>query len=154
MTHERVKQIIDAYGASPDRWPASERAEAQALLARDAGLQAYAREASEVDALLATAQRAPAPAWLAGEILSAAPQPVGARLRGMVEMIWPRGGMWQPAGALAASLAVGLWVGASGLAPAQLTGTSETTTASLTDDEITAALYGGEFAAEDWGYDG
>jgi hypothetical protein len=49
MTHERLQEILDAYGANPERWPAEERAAAAALLARTPALR---EEAARLDVLL------------------------------------------------------------------------------------------------------
>jgi len=62
MKIERLMQIVAAYGAAPARWPAEERAAAQALLARTlatgseanrAMLQAALAEADSLDGALA-----------------------------------------------------------------------------------------------------
>lgn len=45
----RLAEILGACGANPARWPDAERAEAQALLAHDAGLQAQAAREAVLD---------------------------------------------------------------------------------------------------------
>jgi GAF domain-containing protein len=49
MTPERLARILAAYGASPERWPRAERADALALLARDMDA---ARHAAALDGAL------------------------------------------------------------------------------------------------------
>lgn len=60
MTEERFNEILAAYGANPDRWPAAERVMAQAF-AQEHQLRlasALAAEA-ELDAILGAADRRP-----------------------------------------------------------------------------------------------
>lgn len=155
MTPDRVRQLIDAYGAEPERWPAPERDAARRLIAADPALAAYAREAEAVDALIKGADKAVPPAWLAQRILNGAPgRRAAPRDGGWLRQLWPFGAAWQPAGALAASLAVGLWAGASGIAPAPFADNAQTA-AIYTEEDVAFALYGfAGAAAEEWGYDG
>jgi hypothetical protein len=66
--HERIVELIAAYGADRRRWPAAERL---AHEVDDAASQAAAREARELDALLDTLQAPPPPSALRREILLA-----------------------------------------------------------------------------------
>ena len=52
MTPDRFATLIDAYGASPERWPASERQAALAYLRAAPAAQALVAEAARLDALL------------------------------------------------------------------------------------------------------
>lgn len=52
MTPDRFATLIDAYGASPERWPASERQAALAYLRATPAAQALVAEAGRLDALL------------------------------------------------------------------------------------------------------
>jgi len=52
MRMDRFRELLDAYGAEPRRWPASERAAAEALLAEKAEARELQARASRVDALL------------------------------------------------------------------------------------------------------
>lgn len=52
MTIDRVLEILEAYGADPARWPAAERAAAQALLAQSPELQQAQADAARLDAIL------------------------------------------------------------------------------------------------------
>ena len=60
MTEARLRDIIASYGASPQRWPADERVQALALLARSEAVQAHYDAAVRLDADLALLQP-PAP---------------------------------------------------------------------------------------------
>jgi hypothetical protein len=59
MTPDRLLEILDAYGADPRRWPAAERTDAEALLARSVEARRAQDEARRLDRLLASV---PAPA--------------------------------------------------------------------------------------------
>jgi len=52
MDLERFCHIVDAYGAEPERWPASERAAAEAFLARSYEATLFVKEAGKLDFLL------------------------------------------------------------------------------------------------------
>jgi hypothetical protein len=60
MTPDRFRTIVDAYGAEPRRWPATERDAAQAWVAA---------HPAEADAILAAA--APLDAWLSQDVTAA-----------------------------------------------------------------------------------
>ena len=49
MNAERLEQLIEAYGASPRRWPADERAAAERLLAGRPELRASLQAAGDLD---------------------------------------------------------------------------------------------------------
>lgn len=49
MNAERLEQLIEAYGASPRRWPADERAGAEQLLAERPDLRAGLAAAADLD---------------------------------------------------------------------------------------------------------
>ena len=73
MTPERLVQLADAWGADLRRWPESEQAAAQALLAHDAGLQAVLARAADLDAMLDLHAVAPPDARLQRAVLAGAP---------------------------------------------------------------------------------
>ena len=75
MNTDRLKEIIDAYGANHARWPDAERDAALALLATSADLQAYRDAARTLDAFLDEASVAPASVDLETAILATAPSP-------------------------------------------------------------------------------
>jgi hypothetical protein len=75
ISFDRLRSLIDAYGAEPARWPADERAAALLLLAHSAEAQAYAQDAGVLDAVLDRAPLRPTvtvdPAALAARITRA-----------------------------------------------------------------------------------
>lgn len=103
MDMTRFQLLLDAYGADPGRWPAAERAAAEALLAADPTAQAARREALALDAALDLLPTPPVPADLAARIAAAAP----LRTPRPANSNRP----WPMAMALAASAALGLWLG-------------------------------------------
>ena len=106
MTLDRFAALVDAYGASPARWPEGERAAAVELMQASAEARRLAEEADQLDRLLDTPQTAPVTRALQDRILAAlagdAPAPRGSRITL---------GRWLPAGAVACSLLLGLAIG-------------------------------------------
>jgi hypothetical protein len=179
MNRQRLAEIVEAFGASPERWPAAERQAAEALVARSAEARALVAQARELDALLDMAPAALPTSELAGRIMAARPaasaRPVmqqahaamGARRsantgragaepwRVMVRAIWPYGSPAVPAGALAFSVMLGLTLGLA--APSTLAAvgvTTATTTASAAsgtagDQLVAMALVDNEYP-EEW----
>lgn len=126
MTFKRLGEIVDAYGASPARWPEAERSAAEALLAVSAEARALVEEAGRFDALLDMAPAGVPSAALAGRLMAARPRPaapsgrpVAPRRRAtgilgaLLETVWPYGSPAFPAGALAAALVLGLALGST-----------------------------------------
>jgi hypothetical protein len=114
MTPERFRSITEAYGASPDRWPAGERAAAQALLdARDPRALAALADARALDgALDAYAISAPGDA-LVRRIVASAPA--------LAQPFWRRPRIWFSGVGFVGAGAAGVAAGAllvSLLAPA------------------------------------
>ena len=106
MKAERLHELADAYGADLRRWPASERAFAESLLAADPSLKAVLDEAATLDALL-NAAPAPVPsAALTARILAAAPKP---KARGRLGRgVWYLGAGWAAAACAGVVAGVGL----------------------------------------------
>jgi len=99
MTNERFLQILNAYGANPQRWPSAERAQAEAFAARhgDEWAAALAAEA-ELDALLGSGEGRPGD-LLQRRIVRSLPQ---------IE-VWN----WRAPLAAAAALVIGVMLGFS-----------------------------------------
>lgn len=121
MSMARLRAILDAYGAEPRRWPAAERAGAEALIAASAEARALRDEAAALDDVLASAV-APAPSSaLRAAVLQAAPRPQAAsgfteNLRGLwqslLSTLGGELGGWRPAGAtLGVALLLGIATG-------------------------------------------
>ena len=108
MTPERLRHLLDAYGANPSRWPAAERDAMRALLAHSPGLARWQRQAAELDALL---DRATLPAadraFMAG-IADAGATPLW---RHWAASIWPFGPIWKPALGLTMAALLGAVLG-------------------------------------------
>lgn len=120
MTLERFAAIVDAYGAAPARWPADERAAAEALLAVTPAAQALAVEAAELDLMFAAAPVEAPSAALVERLMAArpraavvvpTPQEDKGFFRRLIEVLWPYGSPAIPTGALAASIMLGLVLG-------------------------------------------
>lgn len=80
LTLKRFKALTDSYGAEPERWPASVRADAAALLRVSPEAQQLLAEARELDNTIhAVRERADAVNWPPGEEAAAL-----ARLRAAV----------------------------------------------------------------------
>ncbi len=75
MTLDRLRTLLDAYGARPDAWPVAERAAADALLARSAEARALRDAAAALDAVLDRAPAIEPTAALAGRVLAGTPRP-------------------------------------------------------------------------------
>jgi hypothetical protein len=118
MAEERLRKVIEAYGADPARWPNEAALDPAAVAGADPVVLA---EAKRLDALLAVAKPAADPIGekrvLAGLArLPAQPRPAWERARSARPRRGLDGGLWTRfAGLLAASL-VGLVLGLSDLA--------------------------------------
>ncbi len=121
---DRLKTLLAAYGADPDRWPETERAAARGLLASSVEARADARDAGMIDALLAHAalrhETTIDPAALTARIVGT-PQrasyqtaATGGRSRAAGAASWFAFG-WPNVAALAAAGIVGFLVGWSDL---------------------------------------
>jgi hypothetical protein len=75
MSLERLRALLDAYGANPDRWPPEERAAALALLEQSPQAQRWRDASARIDALLDHAPGFEVSATLIDRILAAAPTP-------------------------------------------------------------------------------
>ncbi|KJV38369.1 hypothetical protein [Brevundimonas sp. KM4] len=104
MKAERLHELADAYGADLRRWPASERAFAESLIAADPSLKAVLDQAAALDALLDAAPRPVPSAALTARILAAAPQ---AKSR-LGKAIWYLGAGWAAAACAGVVAGVGL----------------------------------------------
>lgn len=108
MTPERLRHLLDAYGADPSRWPPGERDAMLALLARSPELSSWQRQAAELDGLLDKATLPTADrAFLAG-IVDAAGTPVW---RQWAALVWPFGPIWRPALGLTMAAILGAVLG-------------------------------------------
>ncbi len=119
MGLDRFRELLDAYGAEPGRWPANERGPAEVLLTRDAEAARLRKQAAAIDALLDRAMLAP-PVIDAERLIA----DITAEPQRTAEIVTLRparrpsaGGFWLKVASLAAAAAIGFLVGVS-----QLTG--------------------------------
>ena len=108
MTPDRLRVLLDAYGARPERWPADEREAAVALLATSPEAAALRDAAARLDAALDLLPAPQPSAQLIAGVLAHAP---GARRRQRVRTL-----RWRIAAAVvplaaAAALVIWLWSG-------------------------------------------
>ena len=135
MNAERLRQLADAYGAEPGRWPAAEREAALALLAEDRRAERLLFEARKLDAALdASPTPAVSPA-LRERVLAAAgglgPQP-RRRFAGLSPLGWASGLGW--AAAAVAGIAIGLSSGQAVTRRMQVEAVLEQASAAAIDD--------------------
>lgn len=138
MQADRVRQLLDAYGADPGRWPEDQRAAMQAALARDPGLEAVRREAAELDRLLDGCVVGGLD--MTGRILAAIPETRLERLLGWLlpaePTLW-----WRPAMAAALPLVLGVVIGVSDIPLAGATYDWSTQEQALLGDAATESWY-------------
>ena len=106
MTLERFKAILEAYGGDDKRWPAAERDAARTFAASSSEAQRLLADARMLDRLLDGAASSPTSRALEDRILASFPKGEAAGRSN-----WSR--QWIPAGAIAASLMLGLATGAA-----------------------------------------
>jgi hypothetical protein len=162
MTIERLREIVEAYGASPARWPEAERPAAEAMLAASAQARALVEDAARFDALLDMAPVEAPSAALTERLMAARPRAAAplvqpapdlrARtkrgfLGGLVEAVWPYGSPAFPAGALAAALVMGVALGStSGISVLD----TDNSVAAITDTEAGEGLIALAMADQAW----
>ncbi|MEP3112847.1 hypothetical protein [Nisaea sp.] len=109
MSEARFRELADAFGGNPSKWPEHERPLALQLLEIHPALQTVLDEAEtldfELDAMMATQEITivPSPDKVRA--------PAGLNLKGLLNTLWPFGGLWQPAAGLVAASAAGFIVG-------------------------------------------
>ena len=118
---DRLEAVLAAYGADPARWPRQDRALASLLAAKDPAMAASVEDARGLDSALARASRPVAPAEALERLMARAGDRPGnvATFIGRARTGPPMGRAVLPGRiaaltALAASLALGLYLGASG----------------------------------------
>lgn len=116
MNTERLRALIEAYGASPDRWPEAERDTALSALANLSEANEDLRAAAALDALLGAWRLEPPAERLADRIAARAVAqrgPIGRRTEGRRAGggLTGRAAAWFAGAALAAACAAGVLVG-------------------------------------------
>lgn len=120
VTINRLKALLDAYGASPERWPDEERAAATALIETSAAARRLVEEAATLDSLLDKVPEPEVSAALASRVRSAgfaaADRRNGSLFARLAEYLRPRTALaWQGAVAMAGILGMVAGVGMSAL---------------------------------------
>jgi hypothetical protein len=120
---KKLAQTLESCGAAPRRWPDDDRAALQALIRANPEARALLHEARALEQLLDTAPPVEGIRELESRILGSiddvAARPAGDNLISFPRRAAPaqdRAGRWGVAAVLAASLLVGIWVGAGGYA--------------------------------------
>jgi anti-sigma-K factor RskA len=108
MTLERLRAVIESYGANATRWPETERAAAAALLAESAEARAVATDAAPLDELLDAVPAVAPTSAMRAAILAGAPRAKARRGEGWRTFIGELGGWRLAGGVLAASLVLGI----------------------------------------------
>ncbi len=124
MGLDRFRELMDAYGAEPARWPANERAAAEALLAVNTEAAQLRKRAGALDALLDKAAGLDSAAGMATAIdterLIAAITTQPQRTAEIVQLRPARraspGAFWLKVASLAAAATIGFLVGVTQLA--------------------------------------
>jgi hypothetical protein len=78
MTLGRLGELLDAYGADPERWPPAEREAALALLAQSAQARRRREASARLDAVLNLAPAHTVSPTLLDRVLAAVPRPASA----------------------------------------------------------------------------
>jgi hypothetical protein len=112
MNIERFKILVEAYGADPSRWPEGERDAAVAFAETSPEARRLLAEAAALDRLLDAAETTPAARALEERILATFSERPRSFAR-WYDVLTARPLPWLPGAAIAASLALGLMVGAA-----------------------------------------
>ncbi|MCE7997430.1 MAG: hypothetical protein HEP70_01090 [Rhodobiaceae bacterium] len=111
----RAQQVLDTYGADEARWPEADREAVRNAIARDPGLAKQQAEEAALDGLLALAPvEAPSFALQSKILATQKDEGIGGvgLVKQVLELLWPYGSSAIPAGALAASIVLGVTSGA------------------------------------------
>jgi hypothetical protein len=120
MNEARARQLIDAYGADPARWPDDERVAAEALCEALSDLATYRADAARMDqrlddaSVMATLTPEGVLAALAPElIVGTAPPTTDGALERLLNWLFPseKTALWRPAIVACAPLVAGVALG-------------------------------------------
>ena len=119
MGMDRFRELLDAYGAEPRRWPAQERGMAEALIAASPEARALRAKAAGLDVLLDRAQPISPPIIDAEALIGR----IAAQDQGRGQVVSLQASrrpapsrFWLKVASLAAAAAIGFLLGASQLA--------------------------------------
>ncbi len=137
MKLERLQHLLDAYGADANRWPATERASAEALIAAEPAAARLVADARKLDRELDSFSVAPAPMTLHDAILRRARQAEAPRKlswRDVLGDFLPVRPLWPNVAGLAAAAVIGIGIGLADL--------GTTTAGDDGDAQTVASLFG------------
>jgi hypothetical protein len=151
ITPDRVREILFAYGANPQHWPANERDGVGIALGRDTDLRDAASGERLLDAQLAHAQAVSMSAEFGQRLMAdfdafAERQRAKLRVRfarathDAKEFVWPGAPWWKPAFALSLSVFIGVTAGVFVLGPLAARDEGDQVVASLIDTPQSAYL--------------
>lgn len=146
MTLARFHRLLDVHGADPARWPQSDRAAAERLLASDAAAAGALAQARALDALMA--RDAAAQVDATGVLRALAGRPLPPQRRRFLWRRWPSelltlefAPAWPRVAALAGVAALGFAIGLTDLGPITVTTNSEELTSIVADNDIGAVVF-------------
>lgn len=113
LDEAQFARLVQAYGADPQRWPASVREAAQRLASSGAATLHLLAEARELDHALASAPPPLVPAALEHRLIAdfdRAQQRWSLRktITSVAQIVWPGAPLWQPAAVFAVALTFGI----------------------------------------------
>lgn len=109
MSEARFRELADAFGGDLSKWPERERPAAMQLLGEAPRLNAVLSEESVFDIEIQALMAAPDNIEITPIFDVRAPSGISAQ--GLLSMLWPFGGIWQPAAGLVAASAAGFIFG-------------------------------------------
>ncbi len=152
---EKLAQLLERHGADAARWPDTGRAAMQTLIRTNPAAKALADEAAALERVLDAAPPLGGTKALESGILALISEPEDTRA-GAQLIAFPEpgttadhsAGRWGAAALLAASLLVGIWVGAGGYAESLVRAPLEAAGLDMSD-QISSYYVGGISPAED-----
>jgi len=112
MTLEEFTRIVDFYGTKPERWPDSQRADCQSLVARDPRASALLEQQSQIDELLSQIEEPSFPGLQTRVLNQALPERKSGLLEIIVSWLLPESNsgsqVWRPAVAACIPLVFGI----------------------------------------------
>lgn len=150
----RLKDVLEAYGANPDKWPQDEREQLQSIAsAHGSEVEMWMQEARQMDAVLSLVPDAEVPGGAVDRLMAKVASPPSApvvdfpdaRAKRTRARSWIDLRQAVPVGiAMAASLMIGVMAGLSDLTASYIPNTGTITLASLGQDTVGDTLIGFE----------
>lgn len=139
---KRVRELIRAYGPSPNRWPPQDQHLAASI--EDGLVSALVREEQVLDDIL-NSYKVPVPSQeIMNTVLTIPTGSLSSKSNSFVLGLWPFRAAWQPASVATLALVVGIAAGQITQLPAESRSDTSSVAALGLDEEITIAM--GTFA--------